>query len=62
MRYKAQLVAQGFLQRLGLDYDETYALAMDAITFRFFISFGSNRKFRHAFNGYGHRITIWIIR
>ena len=38
IRYKAQLVAQGFSQRPGIDYEETYALVMDAITFRFFIS------------------------
>ena len=38
IRYKAQLVAQGFSQRPGIDYKETYALVIDAITFRFFIS------------------------
>ncbi|RVW34987.1 Copia protein [Vitis vinifera] len=38
IRYKAQLVAQGFSQRLGIDYEETYSPVMDAITFRFLIS------------------------
>ena len=38
MRYKARLVAQGFSQTLGIDYEETYASVMDTITFRFFIS------------------------
>ena len=38
MRYKAWLVAQCFSQRPDIDYDETYALVMDAITFRFLIS------------------------
>ena len=38
MRYKAQLVAQCFSQRPGIDYEETYAPIMDAITFRFLIS------------------------
>ncbi|GJV41866.1 copia protein [Tanacetum coccineum] len=37
-RYKARLVAQGFSQRLGIDYEETYSLVMDAITFRYLIS------------------------
>ena len=37
-RYKARLVAQGFSQRPGIDYEETYASVMDAITFRFLIS------------------------
>ena len=38
IRYKARLVAQGFSQRPGIDYEETYFPVMDAITFRFFIS------------------------
>lgn len=38
VRYKARLVAQGFSQRLGIDYDETYSPVMDTITFRFLIS------------------------
>ena len=38
-RYKARLVAQGFSQRPGVDYDETYSPVMDAITLRYLISF-----------------------
>ena len=38
VRYKARLVAQGFSQRPGVDYDETYSPVMDMITFRFLIS------------------------
>ena len=37
-RYKASLVAQGFSQRPGIDYDETYSPVMDIITFRYLIS------------------------
>ena len=33
-----RLVAQGFLQRPGIDYEETYSPVMDAITFHFLIS------------------------
>ncbi|XP_058768131.1 uncharacterized protein LOC131641850 [Vicia villosa] len=33
VRYKAQLVAQGFSQRPGIDFDETYSPVMDASTF-----------------------------
>ena len=38
IRYKARLMAQGFSQRLDIDYEETYSPIMDAITFRFLIS------------------------
>ena len=38
MQYKACLVAQGFSQRPGIDYKETYSPIMDAITFRYLIS------------------------
>jgi hypothetical protein len=38
VRYKARLVAQGFLQKPGIDYKETYSPVADAITFRFWIS------------------------
>ena len=37
VRYKAHLVAQGFSQRPGIDYEETYSPVMDAITFRYLI-------------------------
>ncbi|KAM2064736.1 hypothetical protein FF1_027818 [Malus domestica] len=36
--YKDRLVAQGFLQCLGIDYEETYSLVMDVITFHYIIS------------------------
>ena len=31
-------MAQGFSQRPRMDYEETYSPAMDAITFRYFIT------------------------
>ena len=37
-RYKACLLAQGFSQRLGTDYDETYSPVMDIITLRYLMS------------------------
>ena len=38
VRYKASLVAQGFSQRPGIDYEEKYSPVMDTITFRYLIS------------------------
>ena len=35
---KARLDAQGFSQRPGVDYEETYSPVVDATTFRFLIS------------------------
>jgi len=42
VRYKARLVAQGFMQRPGIDYDETYSPVMSGITFRYIISMAAN--------------------
>ncbi|KAF3674022.1 Ras-related protein RABF2b [Capsicum annuum] len=38
-RYKARLVVQGFSQRPGVNYDETYSPVMNVITLRYLISF-----------------------
>jgi Reverse transcriptase (RNA-dependent DNA polymerase) len=38
VRYNARLVAQGFIQIPGVDYEETYSLVGDVITLRFLIS------------------------
>jgi Reverse transcriptase (RNA-dependent DNA polymerase) len=38
VRYKARLVAQGFTQISGIDYEETYSPVVDAITLQFLIS------------------------
>jgi hypothetical protein len=35
VRYKARLVAQGFTQRPGIDFNETYSPVMSGITFRY---------------------------
>ena len=37
VRYKARLVAQGFTQRPGVDFNETYSTVMSGIMFRYLI-------------------------
>ena len=44
VRHKARLVAQGFSQRPDIDYEETYSPMIDAITFRYLISFAVHEK------------------
>ena len=44
VRYKARLVAQGFSQRPGIDYEETYSPVVDAITFRYLINMTVHEK------------------
>ena len=44
VRYKARLVAQGFSQRPGIDYEETYSPVVDVTTFRYLISLTIHEK------------------
>ena len=46
VRYKARLVAQGFLQRPGIDYDETYSPVMSDITFQYLISMAAGMNLK----------------
>jgi hypothetical protein len=38
VRYKVRLVVQGFTQRSGIDFNETYSPVMNGITFQYLIS------------------------
>ena len=44
VRYKARLVAQGFTQRPGFDFNETYSPVMSGITFRYLISLAVQKR------------------
>jgi hypothetical protein len=46
VRYKARLVAQRFTRRPGIDFDETYSLVMNGITFRYLISMAASMNLR----------------
>ena len=38
IRYKVRLVAQGFRQRPGINYDQTYSHVMDTVLFRYLLA------------------------
>ena len=44
LRYKERLMAQGFSQHPGIDYEETYSPVMDVITFRYLVSLVVSKK------------------
>jgi hypothetical protein len=44
VKYKVRLMAQGFSQRPGIDYDETYSLVVYVITFQYLISLATHER------------------
>ena len=60
MRYKARL-AQGFSQRLGIDYEESRSLVVDAIIFRCLICLSVSERLDICLMD-GTHIFVWITR
>ena len=46
VRNKARLVAQGFCQKEGIDYEETFALVARLEAIRFFLAFAAFKVFQ----------------
>ena len=44
VKYKVRRMAQGFSQRPGIDYDETYSLVVYVITFQYLISLATHER------------------
>ena len=42
VRHKVRLVAKGYAQKIGIDYDETYAPVMDAVAYRFLLAMAAH--------------------
>jgi hypothetical protein len=60
VRYKVKLVAQSFLQKLGINYEETYSPVVDENTFRFFISLIVIKSLNMRLMDVIYIIFIWI--
>ena len=46
MRNKARLVAQGFCQKEGVDYEETFALVARLEAIRILLAFAASKGFK----------------
>ena len=44
VKYKVRRMTQGFSQRPGIDYDETYSLVVYVITFQYLISLATHER------------------
>ena len=59
VRYKACLVAQGFSQSPGIDYEETYSPRNEHYNVPLPNPFGSFQKTEYAAYGHGNRVSLW---
>ena len=61
VRYKARLVEQGFMQRLGVDFNETYSPIMRGNNVPILNIASSTKLSIYAVNGRSDHILVWVI-
>ena len=62
MRNKARLVAQGFCQKEGIDYEETFAPVVCLEAIRILCAFAASKGFKLFSNGRQKCLLKWLHR
>ena len=57
--YKAQLIAKGYTQKHGVDYDETFSLVVCYSSIRALLAFCTAKWDDYPPNGCGHSLSKW---
>jgi hypothetical protein len=62
VRNKARLVAQGFCQKVGINYEETFAPIARLEAIRILLAFVASKGFKFFSNGCQKCIFEWVYR
>ena len=57
--YKARLVAQGYTQKFGLDYEETFSPVVQLEYIKLLLAVGAQHKLQLPSNEFVYRIPTW---